>query len=179
MRKLLAIILSIVCTLGAVFCITSCQEKKSTYNEAYIFDKITFRKSDKLTIEDLSAFIPSSIMIDGKTVNTIKDFEDLLHDNLDTYSIVQNVNGTNERIFLAPKYYSIFLKTDDIISVGIMNDGILTYEEYSYTKKNYEDRIEYLTDNENFTFSNNTMTYDFSFPLEPTNSFVVIYNYKH
>ena len=60
-----------------------------------------------------------------------------------------------------------------------MKDGVLTYEEYTYTRKAYTNSTVYLTDNEIFTFSNNTMTYDFSFPLEPSNSFVVIYNYKH
>ena len=31
---------------------------------------------------------------------------------------------------------------------------------------------------ENNFFLNNMMTYDFSFPLEPSNSFVVIYTYR-
>ncbi len=176
-KKLLAIILSIVCTLGTGLCLTSCQAKETTYNAEYIFDKITFSKSDTLKVEDLSPFIP--YIPSSEPIDTIKKFEDFLCDNLGTYSIVQNINGTNERVYLAPKYYSIFVKTDEIISLGIMKDGVLTYEEYTYTRKAYTNSTVYLTDNEIFTFSNNTMTYDFSFPLEPSNSFVVIYNYKH
>ena len=175
MRKLLAIILSIVYTLGTGLCLTSCQAKESTYNAEYTFDKITFSKSDTLKIEDLSNFIP---MMQAQEIKTIKDFEDFLCDNIDRYSIEQNINGRNERVYLAPKYHSIIVKTDEIISVGIMKDGVVEYKEYTYTKKDYTNSTVYLTDNEIFTFSNNTMTYDFSFPLEPSNSFVVIYNYK-
>lgn len=174
-KKLLAIILSIVCTLGTGLCLTSCQAKEATYNAEYTFDKITFSKSDTLKIEDLSNFIP---MMQAQEIKTIKDFEDFLCDNIDRYSIEQNINGRNERVYLAPKYHSIIVKTDEIISVGIMKDGVVEYKEYTYTKKDYTNSTVYLTDNEIFTFSNNTMTYDFSFPLEPSNSFVVIYNYK-
>ena len=178
MKKILSIILSGVCALGAGLCLTSCQKNEAVYNAEYTFDKITFSKSDTLKIEDLSTFIPSSIMLGGKAVKTIKDFENLLRDNLDRYSIEQNINGRNERVYLAPKYHSIIVKTDEIISVGIMKDGVVEYKEYTYTRKAYTNSTVYLTDNEIFTFSNNTMTYDFSFPLEPSNSFVVVYNYK-
>ena len=177
MKKILSIILSGVCALGAGLCLTSCQKNETAYNAEYTFDKITFSKSDTLKIEDLSTFIPSISL--SEPIGTIKEFEDFLCDNIDTYSIVRNNNGVNERISLAPKYHSIFVKTDEIIMVGIMKEGSVVYEEYTYTKKNYGGSIVYLTDNEIFTFSNNTMTYDFSFPLEPSNSFVVIYNYKH
>lgn len=175
-KKLLAIILSIICTLGAGLCLTSCQAKEATYNAEYTFDKITFSKLDTLKIEDLSSFIPSISL--SEPIGTIKEFEDFLCDNIDRYSIEQNINGRNERVYLAPKYHSIIVKTDEIISVGIMKDGVVEYKEYTYTKKDYTNSTVYLTDNEIFTFSNNTMTYDFSFPLEPSNSFVVVYNYK-
>lgn len=177
MKRLLTTLLAVLFMLCMSVSLVGCQNE-ATYNAEYTFDKITFRKSDALKIEDLNNFLPSSIMLDGKSVKTIKEFENLLRDNLDTYSIVHNNNGVNERIYLAPKYHSIIVKTDEILSVGIMNDGVLTYEDYTYTKKDYTNSTVYLTENEIFTFSENTMTYDFSFPLEPSNSFVVIYNYK-
>lgn len=176
MKKLLSIILSIVCALGAGLCLMSCQEKKAPKNPEYTFNKVTFGKSDDLKIEDLSPFIPS--MLSSESIDTIKKFEDFLRDNIDTYSIVRNNNGVNERISLAPKYHSIFVKTDEIIMVGIMKEGSVVYEEYTYTKKNYGGSIVYLTDNEIFTFSNNEMMYALPFPLEASNSFIVRYIYK-
>ncbi len=178
-RKLFAIVLLIVCILLSSFGLTSCQGKEATYNAEYTFDKITFTKTKDLAFEDIAQFVPMSAIAVGKNpIDTIKEFEDYLRDNLDTYSIIQKNNGRNERIYLAPKYDSIFVKTDEIISVGIMKDGVLTYEEYTCTKKYYTNSTVYLTENEIFTFSDNTITYDFPFPLESSNSFVVVYNYK-
>lgn len=178
-RKLFAIILSGVCMLLPGLCLTSCQEKEATYNAEYKFDKITFRKAKDLAFEDIAQFVPRSAIAVGKNpIDTIEEFEDCLRDNLDTYSIIQKNNGLNERIYLAPKYASIFVKTDEIISVGIMKDGVLAYEEYTCTKKYYTNSTVYLTEKEIFTFSDNTITYDFPFPLESSNSFIVVYNYK-
>ncbi|MBR2871180.1 MAG: hypothetical protein IKB98_07390 [Clostridia bacterium] len=88
----------------------------------------------------------------SEPIGTIKEFEDFLCDNIDRYSIEQNINGRNERIYLSPKYHSIIVKTDEIISVGIMKDGVVEYKEYTYTKKDYTNSKVYLTDNEIFTF---------------------------
>ena len=119
MRKILSIFLSLICVFGACFSLVCCnKEEPAPYAEEYVFDGVDFDKSSSLNIEQLNRFIPSSAVLGGEKITTIKAFEKLVRNNLDRYAIdVHGAEGT-ERIYLKPKYRSITIQTETILLIS-------------------------------------------------------------
>ncbi len=154
--------------------------KPAKENTEYVFDGITFEKSNGLKIEDLRSFIPA---IQVKEIKTIKDFENLILDNLDSYSLNMWKNGKREQVYFYPKYHSITVKTGNILSLTEKEGGIP--QEISCTPITSGRRWEYMTENEDFRWDcSSTFSYIISFPmdipnyLESPKYFRVVYNYK-
>ena len=149
-------------------------------NTEYRFDGITFEKSDNLKIEDLSNYIP---VLQAKEIKSVKDFEKLILDNLDSYCLdIWKDTGT-ERVYFTPKYYSVTLKEENILSLT-ESEGGEPYE-VSCTPISNGRRWDYVTEKETFRWDGSaTLSYVISFPMDIPNGleifkyFRVVYNYK-
>ncbi len=97
MKKSLCLLLA-----GGLFFAGCTTEEKFAYNEEYIFSNVEFYCQKDLTIADLATWIPM-----GATVNSIKELENLIKENLDTYSIIQNSESGQTRIYLKNELQSI------------------------------------------------------------------------
>ena len=149
-------------------------------NVEYVFDGITFEKSDNLKIEDLSNFIP---MMQAQEIKTIKDFEELILDNLDTYSINVWESEGIKRIYFTPKYHSITVRENNLL---LLTEKVgENAQEVSCTPITNGSRWDYTTENETFRWDSvSTFSYTISFPMEIPNLsgvpkyFRMVYNYK-
>ena len=149
-------------------------------NVEYVFDGIIFEKSDNLKIEDLSNFIP---MMQAQEIKTIKDFEELILDNLDTYSINVWESEGIKRIYFTPKYHSITVRENNLLL--LTEKGGENAQEVSCTPITNGSRWDYTTENETFRWDSvSTFSYTISFPIEIPNLsgnpkyFRAVYNYK-
>ena len=111
-------------------------------------------------------------------MKTVKDFEKLILDNLDTYRLETYENGTNKVISFVPKYSSITVKTEDTLSLRYDEEG--AFEEVSCVRLYGDTRWAYVTEEENFVYdSASTISYAIEFPLEDNALyFRAVYNYK-
>lgn len=179
MKKLLAIILSVVCTLGVSLSLASCADKELQVDKEYVYLDISFKKAKGITLDDIDSFVPTLIP-NGPKVESIKDFEKMLKDYIDTYSIEKHTPNGNERIYLKTKLvsiritegypylenaYSIWLKyegKEEEMRYGVLRDG------NTFTCPDSKALIQ------EFYFSDGMLHYD----LEFNDKFSVVYDYK-
>ena len=149
-------------------------------NVEYVFDGITFQKSKGLTLDDLSNYIPfTQASIKVGDIKTVKDFEKLLLNNLDTYKLVVTTENGYEYVYLTPKYHSITVQTDSLLLTKKEGEEY-TQEEVSCWSTTNGNIWTYVTENLSFYWdSTSTFSYRISFPMEDvTDYFTVVYNYK-
>ena len=179
MKKLLAIILSIVCTLSMCLGLTACADKELQFDKEYTYVDISFKKAKDITLEDIDTFVPM-MLPNGPKVESVKDFEKMLKDYIDTYWIEKHTPNGNERIYLKTKLvsiritegypylenaYSIWLKYEDKeeeMRYGVVRDG------NTFTCPDSKALIQ------EFYFSDGMLHYD----LEFNDKFSVVYDYK-
>ena len=101
MKKLLSIFLSALCLFVGV-CFAGCNNEIQ-FNKEYKYYGVTFKKSEDLTIEDLSSFIPTFGV--GSDVKTVADFEKMLKDNLD-------IARTGKKFLVERKQLEDFLRNN-------------------------------------------------------------------
>lgn len=154
--------------------------KKPKENTEYVFDGITFEKSDNLKIEDLSNYIP---VLQSKEIKSVKDFENLILDNLDSYCLDIWKDTGVERVYFTPKYYSISVKEGGILSLTKEKGG--KPQEVSCMPMSNGWRWNYVTEQETFRWDGSAaLSYVISFPMDIPNGleyskyFRVVYNYK-
>ena len=145
-------------------------------NVEYVFEGVTFEKSQWLKIEDLSNYIP---VVQAQEIKTIKDFEKFLLNNLDTYKLVVTTENGCEYVYLTPKYHSITVKTDSLL-LTTKEGGEYIQEEVSCWSTNNGNIWTYVTEDLSFYWdSASTFSYRISFPMkEITDHFTVVYNYR-
>ena len=154
--------------------------KKPKENTEYVFDGITFEKSDNLKIEDLSNYIP---VLQSKEIKSVKDFENLILDNLDSYCLNIWKDTGIERVYFTPKYYSISVKEGGILSLTKEKGG--KPQEVSCMPMSNGWRWNYVMEQETFRWDGSAaLSYVISFPMDIPNGleyskyFRVVYNYK-
>ena len=182
MKKIISTVLAGVCAFGTVLCLVSCQPKELQLDKEYVYTDISFKKAKDLTIEDVAAFAPlfSAAMVGIDPVDTVKEFEEYIRQNIDTYSIVRLTENGSERIYIKPsitsiritegypyiaKAYSLWLKYEDKeeeLRYGAEREGdVFTIP----------DSVATLDD---FYFSSGALHYDLVF----NEKFSVVYNYE-
>ena len=134
-----------------------------------------------MTFEDVAAFAPmSATMVGIGLIDTVKELEEYIRDNIDTYSIIRQTEKGNERIYINPSIlsvritegypyianaYSLWLKYEDKeeeLRYGVMRkDDVFTCADAMVTLQD-------------FYFSNGALHYDFEF----NDKFAVMYNYE-
>ena len=180
MKKFLTVILAFVCALGISVGLISCKEKekKLQIGEEYFYAGISFKKAKGITLDDISSFVPSSVT--GHKIDSVKDFENLLKENIDTYFIERRTENGRERIPL---------KTS-ILSVKITEGN--PYVAHAYTLwiscENQENpyQVPALRDGDTFTIADSLSSFpDFyyadgaiHYDLQFNEKFSVVYNYK-
>ena len=162
MKKLLSILLSVLCLFVGV-CFAGCNNEIQ-FNKEYKYCGVTFKKSEDLTIEDLSSFIP--IFGVGSDVKTVADFEKMLKDNLEQYSITVTTADGWERVYFDPVIKSIAL-TEDTLTLDTKN-GVKFYE-YTLNDNVIECDAKY-----EFYFEKGKFHYE----IELIDKFIVVYNFK-
>ena len=175
MKKLLAIIFAIVCMLSMCF---GCASKELQMDTEYVYKNISFKKSKDITLADVSSFIPP--IGEYSNIKTVKEFEEMLIDNINTYCIYRHTENGNERIYLKPS----------ILSVRVMKDNSEEEQTNRYSLwLKYEDEegaLQYdaVREGETFIFADSLAPTDFYFSngmmhynLEFNEKFAVVYNY--
>ena len=150
-------------------------------NAEYVFDGITFEKSNGLKVEHLSRYIPiTQASIKAGEIKTVKDFEKLILDNLDTYRLVVHENGVNKYVYFTPKYHSITVKTDKLLTLRYKDGEGYSQEDVSYLSTTNGNIWTYILEDFSLYWdSESTFSYRISFPMEDSaNYFKVVYNYK-
>ncbi len=159
-KQLLTIGLAVLlmCCIG--ICFTGCN-KEIQFNKEYKYCSVTFKKDKDLTLEDLSSFIPL-----GYDIKTVADFEKMLKDNIEQFSIRVMTEDGIKAVYFDPVIKSIAL-TEDTLTLDTKN-GVMFYE---YT----------LTDNViqcdapcEFYFEKGQFYYE----IELIDKFIVVYNFK-
>lgn len=176
MKKLLSILLTVVCVLGMALCFTSCQPKELQLDKEYVYKDISFKKAEDLTLEDISSFIPSF----GASIETVKDFENFLKENIETYSIVRQTENGSEKIHIKPSIlsvriteghpymknaYSLWLKYEDKeeeVRYGVVRNG------------NVFTCPDSMAEVADFYYSEGELHYD----LEFNDKFSIVYNFQ-
>ena len=101
MKKLLSMILSALCLFMGV-CFAGCNNELQ-FNKEYKYCGVTFEKDKDLTLEDLSRFIPRV----GYDIKTVADFEKMLKDNLEQFSIRVMTEDGIKAVYFDPVIKSI------------------------------------------------------------------------
>jgi hypothetical protein len=176
MKKLLSLVLTAVCILSMALCLVSCQEKELQFDKEYVYTDISFKKADDLTLDDIRGFIPV-----GSSIETVKDFENLLRENIETYYIERlTESGLSERMHIRPSIlsvriteghpymtnaYSLWLKSEfeeKEVCYGVIRNGdVFTCP---------DPMIEFI----DFYYSGGKLHYD----LEFNDKFSIVYNFK-
>ena len=176
MKKRFLKIVAILCLFLACFSVVSCKKdsKELLLETEYHYDRITFNKAEGMTLNDVSAFVPIF-----PAITTVKEFEDCIRDNIDTYSIERLTENGRERLYLKPEISWVKIKGNN----PYIADGyfvILKYysEEYerSWGAKKEENRFVFENPSapEDFYFSNGELCYELRF----NEKFAVVYHYK-
>lgn len=160
MKKLLSILLSVLCLFVGV-CFVGCN-KDIQFNKEYKYCGVTFEKDKDLTLEDLSRFIPPV----GYDIKTVADFEKILKDNLEQFSITVTTADGWERVYFDPVIKSIAL-TEDTLTLDTKN-GVKFYE-YTLNDNVIECDAQY-----EFYFEKGKFHYE----IELIDKFIVVYNFK-
>ena len=157
-KKLLAVFLSALCLC---FCFAGCK-KGIQFNTEYKYCGVTFKKDKDLKLEDLDNFIPAV----GYDIKTVADFEKMLKEHIDQFSIREMTESGVEEIRFAPVINSIAL-TEDTLTLDTKS-GV---EFYEYTLK--EDVIKCDCQYE-FYFKKGQFHYE----IKLIDKFIVVYNFK-
>ncbi len=104
MKKLLSILLTVVCVLGTAFCCVACQPKELQLDKEYVYTDISFKKADGLTLDDIASLVP---IMSASSVKTVKDFENFLKENIETYSIERLTENGREEVHIRPSILSV------------------------------------------------------------------------
>ncbi len=94
----------IVPLVGLSALLVGCGGVQFQTNEEYEFSHVEFYCADYIDIEDLSAFVPMGM---SAQVSSVKDLENLIKKNLDTYSIQKHTENGTERIYLKNEIESV------------------------------------------------------------------------
>lgn len=181
MKNILSTFLATICTLGACLGFAACQQKTLELDKEYVYTKISFKKAKDLTFDDVSMFAPMSATATHiDPVDTIKELEEYIRENINTYSIYRQTENGSERIYIKPsilsvkitegypyiaKAYSFWLKyegKDDEVRYGALREG---------NRFTFPDSKVTLND---FYYSNGALHYELSF----NEKFSVVYNYE-
>ena len=157
-RKLFIVsLLSIVMLMSIMM--TGCN-KELQLDKEYTYDDINFVKAKDIKLEDMSTFIPM-----GYKINSIKEFEKMLLDNIDEYSInIQSSSGVKR----------VYLKTD-IKSIKITDKSIILTKDNEIKTLEYEKQGDkYVSGEYEFYFSKGRICYDLVF----NDKFKAVYRYK-
>ena len=155
------ILIAVILLLCAAFSFAGCGSKELKLNVEYYYHSMTFEKAGDLKIEELAAFVPM-----GTDIKSIKDFEKMLRDNIENYSIDKKINNKTERFYLKTDITSVKIAETDLIIKR--DDETISY---SYTKDGNTYATELYDD---FYFSKGALHYKLSF----NDKFAVVYNYK-
>lgn len=160
-KKLLTICLAVLLMLCMGISFVGCN-RKIQFNTEYKYCGVTFKKDKDLTLEDLSAFIPPI----GYDIKTVTDFEKMLKENIEQFSIrVMTENGI-EVVYFDPVIKSIAL-TEDTLTLDTKN-GVMFYE-YTLNDNVIECDAQY-----EFYFEKGQFHYE----IELIDKFIVVYNFK-
>ncbi len=161
MKKFIIFLLSILCV-----CFTACTPAEPQLNAEYTYEKVSFRKGEGLTLEELSSFMPAPVFFpDNKPIESISEFEDFLKENLDEYSFNRLSEEGIETVYLKP----------EIISVSLSETELTFKTENQTTSHPFtKEGNSYLTDTEaQFYFSGG----EFRTDLPLTDNFSIVYHY--
>ncbi len=161
MKKFIVFMLSILC-----ICFAACAPAEPQLNAEYTYKKISFRKGEGLTLEELSSFMPAAVFLpDNKPIESISEFEDFLKENLDEYSFNRLSEEGIETVYLKP----------EIISVSLSETELTFKTENQTTSLPFtKEENRYLTDTEaEFYFSGG----EFCTDLPLTDNFTIVYHY--
>lgn len=157
-KRLFAVCLAAVCVIGFSAC-----GGELRYNAEYTYSGYEFSKAKDLKIEDLNAFLPA---FSAEEIDSVKDFENFLRENFETYSIVRLTENGSEKVYLKTDITSV--KADETTFTVRKGD---TENAYAYTR----DGDAFLTDlTDDFYFSQGEFHYELRF----NEKFAVVYNYK-
>ena len=177
-KRFLTIIFAVLLMFCTSVSFAGCGLIKLQYDKEYVYSDISFKKSNDLKVEDLSAFIPASVISKYK-VESIKDFENMLKENIDTYFIyIQKPESSIERVYIKPKFDSIrvvegYPYVANAYSFYLKSEG----QEFRYgmfCDDNVFTSADSILDLQEFYFSNGALHYE----LEFNEKFSIVYNYK-
>ena len=177
-KKLLTIGLAVLLMLCMSVSFTGCGLIKLQYDKEYVYSDISFKKSKDLKLEDLSAFIPNSVVTKYK-IESIEDFENMLKDNIDTYYVYKQTEGGIEQVYIKPKFDSIRV-TEGYPYVANAYSFYLKSEaqEFRYGMVLVDNHVFACADSKvdlgKFYFSKGEFHYEFEF----NEKFSIVYNYK-
>ena len=161
MKKVFIRFLVAILTILTVCFVVGCNNKIQL-NTEYKYCGITFKKDDDLKIEDLDNFFPAV----GYEIKTIADFEKMLKDNIEQFSIRVMTKEGVKAIYFDPVIKSIAL-TEDKLTLDTKT-GVKFYE-YTLNDNAIECDAEY-----DFYFKNGQFHYE----IELIDKFIVVYNFK-
>lgn len=161
MKKLFSF--ALLCTsLLSIFFIASCKPKDLQMNTEYVYSDISFETAKDIKLDDLSPFIPR-----GTEIKSINDFENLIRNNIDNYSIIRLTENGQERIFVKTNISAVKISES---TITITRNG--KQSSFNYTRDG--DTFSTTDLNETFYFSDGSIRYN----LEFNEKFSVVYNYK-
>lgn len=159
MRKLWTIVLAVLLML--CMSLAGCN-KEIQLNTEYKYCGITLKKDKDLKLEDLDNFIPPV----GYDIKTVADFEKMLEDNIEQFSISVMSESGIESISFSPVIKSIAL-TEDKLTLDT-ESGVKFYE-YTLNHNLIECDSKY-----EFYFKNDQFHYE----IKLIDKFIVVYNFK-
>lgn len=161
MKKIFVKFLVVMLTILTIYSATSCNNKIQL-NTEYKYCGISFKKDENLKIEDLDNFIPHV----GFEIKTVADFEKMLEDNIEQFSIRIMTDDGVKTVYFAPIIKSIAL-TEDTLTLDTKT-GVKFYE-YTLNDNIIECDAQY-----EFYFKKGQFHYE----IELIDKFIVIYNFK-
>lgn len=175
MKKALKAVIAVLLILAAVFSFSACKSNELQLDSEYVYSGISFKKAEGLTIDDLSSFIPM-----GRSIGSVKEFENFLIENINDYNIFRHTQNGTERIYLKPAITSIRItenylsSSSNAYSVWLKSD---VSEEVCYGCERKEDYFSVLDFDKKIAeiyFSDGALHYE----LELNEKFAVVYDYN-
>lgn len=153
----LAVLLMLCMGVSFVGC-----NRKIQFNTEYKYCGVTFKKDKDLTLEDLSAFIPPV----GYDIKTVADFEKMLKENIEQFSIRAMTENGIEAVYFDPVIKSIAL-TEDKLTLD-------TKSGVKFCEYTINDNVIKCDSQYEFYFEKGKFHYE----IKLIDKFIVVYNFK-
>ena len=153
MKTIKNIIVMFLVAICALFCACKENEQPLSKNQPYVFEKSVCTVYDGVDMQKLSSFVPMMLPKGQKRPETVEEFENMVLENIDEYSVCVFEDGERIEIYFRCAVESVEI-TDTLCKLVGKESAELPYEQNgnAYTVTAGETEL-------TFTYENNRLSY--------------------